>query len=72
MTLAVDKEYRKGKLPLLKRDFEDCCAAQIRNADFFVTELDDLYELVHEYEELLTRAEMQAAFKRAMRAEGKA
>ena len=48
-----------------KEDFVVSARSQIEHADYFVTSLDDLHELVSEYRDLLTHAEMRVCFKKA-------
>ncbi len=48
-----------------KADFEFAARNQIEHADTFVMALEDLPELVDEYRDLLTAAEMKSCFKRA-------
>lgn len=51
-----------------KADFTDSARNQIAHADFFVMAVEDLTDLVDEYRDLLTAAEMKTCFKRAQSA----
>ncbi len=55
----------KSMTAVYLRDFQECAESEIRNSDFFVLSLEDL-DCFPDWSGLLTQAQMQAAFKRAI------